>query len=120
MQIGRDFDRIKTNNVTGTVGALKWENPHIWLWINVAGANGVVIPWGFEGSAPAEMTRNGFDRHLLHGGDQVTVTFSPLRDGRNGGSFSRIVKADGTVEGGGGAAGGAGPADPRDLPEFSA
>ena len=92
-----DFDRSKTSTISGTVRALEWENPHIWLWVNTVDAKGNVAPWGFEGAAPAEMARRGFDRHKLNVGDKVTVTFSPLRDGRNGGSFSRIVKADSTV-----------------------
>jgi len=104
-----DFDRTKTKTVTGTVRTLEWENPHIWLWVNVTDAKGNVVPWGFEGSAPAESTRQGFDRHKLNKGDMITVTFSPLRDGRNGGSFSRIVKADGTVVGGGPGPGAGGP-----------
>lgn len=103
-----DFDRSKTGTMSGTVRTLEWENPHIWLWINTIDATGNVVPWGFEGSAPAEMVREGFDRSKLNPGDKVTVTYHPLRDGRMGGSFMRIVKADGTVVAGapGSAAGG--------------
>jgi hypothetical protein len=92
-----DFDRSKTGTISGTVRALEWENPHIWLWINTIGANGNVVPWGFEGAAPAEMVREGFDRRKLNPGDKITVTYHPLRDGRMGGSFVRIVRADGTL-----------------------
>ena len=52
-----DFDRTKHGTVTGTVRALEWENPHIWLWVNTIDAKGNVVPWGFEGSAPAEMAQ---------------------------------------------------------------
>ena len=86
----------------GTVRALEWENPHIWLWVNTTDASGKVIPWGFEGAAPAEMARQGFDRKKVTAGVKVTVTYHPLRDGRNGGSFSKIVRADGEVLAGGG------------------
>lgn len=95
-----DFDRSKHMTITGTVRALEWENPHIWLWLNVMDSKGNEVPWGFEGAAPAEMARDGFDRHKIQKGDKVTVTFSPLRDGRMGGSFQRITLSNGTVLGG--------------------
>jgi len=101
-----DFDRTKHGTLTGTVRALEWENPHIWLWVNTTDAKGNVVPWGFEGSAPAEMARNGFNRKLIVVGQKITVSYTPLRDGRNGGSFSRITLADGTVIGGGPPGGG--------------
>jgi len=103
-----DFDRTKHGTVTGTVRALEWENPHIWLWVNTIDAKGNVVPWGFEGSAPAEMARNGFNRKLIKVGEKITVSFQPLRDGRNGGSFSKITLGDGTVIGGGAPGGGGG------------
>jgi hypothetical protein len=95
-----NFDITVYKSLTGTVRALEWENPHAWLWVNAIDAKGNVVPWGFEGSAPSEMVRNGFNRHLIKVGEKVTVIFSPLRDGRNGGSFRKITLADGTVLGG--------------------
>jgi len=94
---GGSIDSSKSTTISGVVRTLEWENPHVWLWVNTIDAKGNVSIWGFEGAAPAEMERQGFNRHKLNRGDKITVTFHPLRDGRMGGAFMRIVGADGSV-----------------------
>jgi Family of unknown function (DUF6152) len=73
------FDNTKTLSVSGTVRDLEWANPHVWLWIDVAGADGKVVSYGFEGAAPGEMSRNsGWTKRSLVTGDKVTVSYRPL------------------------------------------
>jgi hypothetical protein len=113
------FDNSKNQSISGTVRALEWSNPHIWLWVDVVGADGKVVSYGFEGAAPGEMGRqSGWSKRIVAKGDKVTVQYRPLKDGRPGGSLGKVTRADGTAVGrvsadrGGGPPGGGGPGAP--------
>lgn len=90
------FDTGKCLTVAGTVRNVQMTYPHVWIWIKAPGANGAVDVWGFEGASPVVLQRVGWPKEALKVGDQVTVRYSPLKDGRKGGAFGSIVKADGT------------------------
>jgi hypothetical protein len=84
--------------VHGVVRAFEWANPHVWLWIvsDETGSNGRTF--AFEGPSINELTRfGGWDMHVLRTGDKITVVYAPLRNGKDGGSFSRITLATGGV-----------------------
>jgi hypothetical protein len=105
------FDNSRNLSITGTVRALEWSNPHIWLWIDVVGDDGKVVSYGFEGAAPGEMGRqSGWNKRIVAKGDKVTVQYRPLKDGRAGGSLGQVTRADGTPVGNASAGrGGGGP-----------
>jgi hypothetical protein len=118
------FDRTRTVTIEGTVRTFEWTNPHIWLWLNVPDGKGGTIVWGFEGVAPGEAARlNGWTKSTFVKGEKLTVEASPLKDGRPGGSYRKITRADGTVvtrDGGGPNAPGPGTAGPGGAPGYSA
>jgi Family of unknown function (DUF6152) len=89
------FDNNKTVTLAGTVKTFEWTNPHTWIWLVVTDAKGVEQVWGIEGAAPGELTRHGWTRRSLNPGDKITLDIHPLRDGRAGGSYSRVTFADG-------------------------
>ena len=89
------FDNATCRDITGTVRAFQWNFPHSWIWINVPNAKGGVDAWGFEGEAPSNLAQDGWTKGSLKKGEKVTVRFSPLRDGRNGGAFSAVTLRDG-------------------------
>lgn len=89
------FDNTKTVTLVGTVKTFEWTNPHTWIWLVVTDAKGAGQVWGIEGAAPGELTRHGWTRHSLNAGDKITLDIHPLRDGRAGGSYSRVTFADG-------------------------
>jgi len=95
------FDRTRQLVLKGTVYKLQWENPHVWLWVNVPQPDGSVKIWGLEGAAPGEMSRGGtWNKHSLTPGEKITVQVAPLKDGRTGGSMGQVTLANGTVLGG--------------------
>lgn len=103
------FDNSKKLTVTGTVRALEWSNPHIWLWVDVPDDKGNVVAYGFEGAAPGELSRmSNWTKRAVAPGEKVTVQFSPLKDGRPGGTLGAVTKADGTVLGNNARGGGPG------------
>jgi hypothetical protein len=90
------FDPTRTLTVQGTVRALEWTNPHIWVWIDVPGEHGAVITFGFESNAPSELARFfGWTKHSLTVGEQVRVDYSPLKSGRPGGLLRTLTFGDG-------------------------
>jgi hypothetical protein len=91
-----EFDRTKPVTVTGKVTKFEWMNPHIWMYLDVADANGKVEKWQFEGAAPNALKRNGWNRESLKEGDTVTITGSRAKDGTNTGNANSVVLANGT------------------------
>lgn len=98
------FDLTKQVELKGVVKEFHWSNPHTAILVTV-NENGKPVVYDLEGQQVRVMANSGFRRDSLKPGDRVTVTMRPLRDGRKGGLFQRVVKADGTVLGGGAAAG---------------
>jgi len=90
------FDQTKKLTLSGTIRAVEWANPHVWVWVNVDDGKGGVTPWGFETNAPSELARFfGWTKNSLAVGDKVTVDYAPLRSGRNGGALRTLTLSDG-------------------------
>jgi len=89
------FDMAKTMTLNGTITAWEWTNPHAWVWITVAGANGPE-PWGAECQSPNGLVRAGWTKHSFQPGQSVTLTVHPARNGSHAGMFLHAVLADGT------------------------
>ena len=95
---------LSDTNVTlkGVVKAWLWSNPHCLLTIDVKGNNGEVVQWVLEQQAPNSIFPEGYRKNSFKPGDEVTVTFNPVANGRPYGRLSQVVLADGTTLGGGG------------------
>jgi hypothetical protein len=90
------FDQRRRATVQGTVHALEWVNPHVWVWVSVKGTDGTPTVYGFETNAPSELSRFfGWHKRVLAAGDAVTVDYSPLKSGRPGGALRTITFGDG-------------------------
>jgi hypothetical protein len=83
---GSMFDDEKVIELNGTVKALQWANPHIWLQV-VVEANGTVTEWSLEGGSPNSLSRQGWRSTTFKPGDVVAVRLNPMRDGAPGGRF---------------------------------
>jgi hypothetical protein len=91
------FDTTQSLVLEGTVTEYELTNPHSWLRIEAADPEtGEVREWAFEASSPAVQAQYGMGRDSVHPGDQITVTFHPMRDGTRGGQFVEGRLADGT------------------------
>lgn len=90
------FDAKATQTVSGSVTAIEWTNPHVWLSVRASGVEaGKPSVWHFEMVGPAALARLGFNREMLSPGTAVTVEHHPLRDGRPGGQLLSVTFADG-------------------------
>ncbi len=80
------FDDTKVVEIEGTVKALQWTNPHIWLQVNVE-SGGAQTEWSIEGGSPNSLSRQGWRSTTFAPGDAVTVRLNPMKDGTPAGNF---------------------------------
>ena len=86
------FDAAKDVTLKGTVKEFEWTNPHSWLRVTVMDEKtGKPVLWALELSSPARLTTMGMHRDSVKAGDQVSVTFHPMKDGTRGGQFVSAV-----------------------------
>jgi len=92
------FDLTRFATVHGKVRSLEWTSPHVWVWVDVADAQGQMVAWGFEALAPSELARFfNWTKHSMTPGEVVTVDFAPLRSGGPGGALRTLKFPDGRV-----------------------
>jgi uncharacterized protein DUF6152 len=75
-----EFDKQKVVTLRGVITSVKWENPHVWVYVDVKDETGKIVNWGFEGSGPAALVRHGMNASMLKPGIEVTVKTNPAVD----------------------------------------
>ena len=68
-----EFDENKPVKVTGKVTMMRWSNPHAWIYVDVAGADGKVVNWAFETSAVNSLYRQGWRKEDLPAGTVLVI-----------------------------------------------
>lgn len=92
------FDSTKDVVLDGTVREFQWTNPHSWIQLIVP-ESGKAVEYGIEMGSPNNYSRQGWTRNSLKPGDRIKLTIHPRKDGSKGGSFVKVVKADGATLG---------------------
>ena len=90
------FDRNVERVKTGRVVRWAFNNPHSWLYINVKNEDGTETLWSFEGSAVPSLIQRGVTGGTFAPGDEVTLSYCPLKDGRPGGALGWAKLKDGS------------------------
>ena len=91
------FDTNAERTISGTVKQFDWTNPHTWIWVDVPNEQGGVDVFGFEGMSPNYLARRGWTKSTVKPGDEISITFRPMRDGSKGGMFMSGKLATGRV-----------------------
>jgi hypothetical protein len=78
-----EYDSGKPVTLKGTVTKVEWTNPHARIYVAVKDDGGNVTNWNLELASPNVLARNGWTRHSLNEGDQITVEGSKAKDGSN-------------------------------------
>lgn len=91
-QFDRDTEMVKT----GTVVRWAFNNPHSWLYLNVANEDGSETLWSFEGSGPVSLIGRGITGSTFEPGETLTFMYCPMVDGRPGGHLGWARLADGS------------------------
>jgi hypothetical protein len=89
------FEEKRTVTLEGVVTKFEYTNPHSWLWVNVTGADGKVVTWGFEAEGPSTLQRAGIRPSEFPAGTKLTITGRPMKDGRPAAIWVNAVRADG-------------------------
>jgi hypothetical protein len=92
-----EFDDSKPVKMSGVVTKVQWQNPHIWFFVDVKGADGAVTNWGFSGGAPGQLMRRGINREVIKPGMAVVVEGFLSKDGSHNASGGRVTFPDGRM-----------------------
>jgi hypothetical protein len=89
------FDQKKPVHLIGKVSLLEWNNPHIVIHLEVAGADGKVDTWLVNTLPPNTATRQGFSKDSFAAGTEISVDGYQAIDGSNQVNGTSIVFTDG-------------------------
>lgn len=92
---GRAYDMQKRLTLKGTVSQVKWQNPHVLIYIDVKDDAGKVVTWGFENSNVHTLATQGYNRNTLKVGQEVTAIVNPAANGEPLGIVVKVILADG-------------------------
>ena len=92
---GATFDMKKQLTLKGTVSQVKWQNPHVLIFIDVPDGSGKVVTWGFENSNVHTLATQGYNRNTLKVGQPVTAVLNPAVNGAPLGIIVKVILADG-------------------------
>jgi hypothetical protein len=93
------FDMDKSVQLTGTLIAVDWRNPHIGISIDVRSDQGPMQTWVLEGGPPARFRDRGITKdHFAKAiGETLTIGVGPAKDGSRQGHLLTITWPDGTT-----------------------
>jgi hypothetical protein len=94
---GASFDMKKQVTLKGTVSQVKWQNPHVLIFIDVPDEAGRVATWAFENSNVHTLATQGYSRNTLKFGQPITAIVNPAANGEPLGIIVKIVLEDGKV-----------------------
>jgi hypothetical protein len=75
------YDAEKPVPLNGTVTAVRWKNPHVFVFVDVKEEAGTIVNWKVELLAAMILARDGFTRDSLHVGDTINMTACIAKDG---------------------------------------
>ncbi len=90
-----EFDADKPIKLRGRVTKVEFINPHSWIHLDVAAADGKVINWGVEGGSPNALLRLGFTKNSLPVGTEIVVDGYQAKDSSNRAVGKDLTLADG-------------------------
>jgi Family of unknown function (DUF6152) len=96
------YDPAKEGEVTGTLAKLQFVNPHGTITVTVPNEDGTTTDWTFTTGSATALARRGISKvgpNALQVGEELTVTFTPARNGSPLGGLKTIKRASGEVLG---------------------
>jgi hypothetical protein len=90
-----EFDASAPIALEGTVSRLEWTNPHAWIYVDVTDAEGNVVTWAIEASAPSALARHGVRPDRLVPGVRITVRGYRAKNGTTTARGRNLTLPDG-------------------------
>jgi Family of unknown function (DUF6152) len=79
-----EYDANKVTTISGFVTKVDWQNPHAFVYVDVADQGGAVKSYRVEMGPPYALVRGGWKKDTVKVGDKVTVEGCALaKDGSN-------------------------------------
>ena len=75
------YDMKHPITVTGVASRVEWSNPHVYLYLNIAGEKGGTEEWSIELSAPHSLQHYGWTSTTVKPGDRITCTGGRAKSG---------------------------------------
>ena len=94
------YDPSQEGEITGTLAALEFVNPHGSITVTVTNDDGSTTDWVFTTGSATALASRGITKvgpNALKIGEELTVTFQPARNGAPLGGLRQVFRADGTV-----------------------
>ena len=94
------YDPGKEGEVTGALTAIKFVNPHGSITVRVKNADGTTTDWVFTTGSATALAQRGISKvgpNALKIGEELTVTYTPARNGAPLGGLKTLKRADGSV-----------------------
>jgi Family of unknown function (DUF6152) len=92
------FNHNRVLTVSGTIGAIQWMNPHVWVWVYVPKERGGYDLYGFESNTVTNISRLGWHKDSLKVGDKISIEYFPLwNSNQRAGYFVEARRSDGTT-----------------------
>ena len=92
------YDVSRHATLKGIVDSVEWKNPHSFIHLGVASAEGGVAPWDIETQASSVLRQRHVDlQNAIRLGDTVTVTVCVAKDGGPKGWLRQFITSTGTT-----------------------
>ena len=89
------YDMSNSATVKGTVTGFDWTNPHVYIYLDVKDAKGVIEKWSVEGASVGMLARAGWRRDTVKAGDEITAIGNRAKDGKPVLHLSKLVLPNG-------------------------
>lgn len=96
------YDPGREETVTGTLSKLQFVNPHGSITVTVTNEDGTTTDWTFTTGSATALASAGITKvgpNALKIGEEISVTFTPARNGSPLGGLKYITRADGQILG---------------------
>lgn len=93
------FDQTQTLTIKGVVERFAWTNPHITIYVDVPGPP--ALRFKIETGSVNALQRTGWTADSVKAGENVEVSYKPLKNGEPGGLLVEIKMGDVVLSGGG-------------------
>lgn len=88
-----EFDVGRPVDITGTVTAIEWTNPHAWVHLDVEDESGDTRRWSVEFLGVNSLVRSGMTPETVKPGDVLTIRGFGARNGSNTANASMAIRA---------------------------
>ena len=90
-----EFDINQPITLKGVLTRMDWVNPHGWIYIDVAGADGKVVNWAIEAGGPTALLRRGLRKTDFPAGLEVVVEGYKAKSGAPKANGRTVTLKDG-------------------------